>query len=49
MTSYSSTNDTKDEKKLVFEDHGQYYLRWATYFVEIKDTIGICGLLNTQN
>jgi hypothetical protein len=49
MASYSSTNDTKDEKKSFFEDHGQYYLRWATYFVQMKDAIGICGLLNIQN
>ncbi len=49
MASYSSMNDTKDEKKVVFEDHGQYYLRWATYFVQMKDAIRICGLLNIQN
>jgi len=27
MASHSSTNDTKDEEKVVFENHGQYYLR----------------------
>jgi hypothetical protein len=49
MASHSSTNDTKDEEKVVFENHGQYYLRWVTYFVQMKDAIGICGLLNIQN
>ncbi len=49
MANYSGTNYKKDEKKVFFEYHGQYYLRWATYFVQMKDAIGICGLLNIQN